>query len=143
MKFKLISICILLVPNLLFANAESITWKGTYYNGVPIKKGVTKEYCSEHTPGTFIHVVKDALKHPLVTNKRIILDHATFNSDKVDSIYLLHGQLRAMKKSNKVKWQDKIDYFLYKHDEAGITKGVWYSSECKGLYKGIVINQNH
>ncbi|MEQ1790619.1 MAG: hypothetical protein ABL857_09275 [Rickettsiales bacterium] len=143
MKHKLTFLFALLFPSISLANLDLITWKGIYYQAVPNKKGITENYCKKHTPGIFIHVVKDALAHPIITDKGIKLDHASFNMDKVDRIYLIHGDLLATGKSEGVQWQDHIYYYLYKFTEAGVTKGIWYSNECKGLYKGIVINDKN
>ncbi|HHT0593194.1 TPA: hypothetical protein ACTXXA_002697 [Legionella anisa] len=130
----------LFFPGILFANLDLITWKGIYYQAVPNKKGVTKKYCNEHNPGTFIHTIKDGIDKPLITNKGIKLKQVSFKSDKVDRIYLIHGSLIASGRTAKNSWHDQIHYFLYKYSEAGITKGIWYSKQCKGLYKGIVLN---
>ncbi|WP_131782398.1 hypothetical protein [Legionella gresilensis] len=140
MKYNFVFLFVMLFPYLAFANLDSITWKGIYYQAIPNRSGVTESYCEEHTLGTFIHVVKDALVHPIITNKGIKLDHASFNMDKIDGVYLIHGSFLA----TGMQWQDRIYYYLYKYSEAGITKGIWYSKDCKGLYKGIAIeNRNH
>ncbi|AWN73595.1 hypothetical protein LEAN103870_18650 [Legionella anisa] len=131
---------LLFFPSILFANLDLITWKGIYYQAVPNKKGVTRKYCNEHNPGTFIHTIKDGIDKPLITNKGIKLKQISFESNKVDRIYLIHGSLIASGTTAKNSWQDQIHYFLYKYSEAGITKGIWYSKQCKGLYKGIVLN---
>jgi hypothetical protein len=134
---------LLCFPSILFANLDLITWKGIYYQAVPNKKGITKKYCNEHNPGTFIHTIHDGIDKPIITDKGINLKQISFKSDKVDSIYLIHGSLIASAKKAKNSWHDRIDYFLYKHSEAGITKGIWYSTQCKGLYKGIVLNNKN
>jgi hypothetical protein len=124
----------------VLANMDSLTWKGTYYHAKPIKPGISKQYCKEHTPGTFIHNVKEALEHSTLTDRGIKLDQATFNMDKVGKTYLIHGEITANGKTQKAEWHDRIHYFFYKYREAGTTRGVWYTNECKGLYKGIVIS---
>lgn len=124
-----------------YANLDLTTWKGTYYHSIPNRIGISKSYCKEHTPGTFIHTVKDALIHPIITDKGIKLDHASFHIDKVEGVYLIHGLFLATGKSKGVQWKEYIYYYLYKFSEMGITKGIWYTNNCKGLYKGIVINK--
>src|SRR5258706_13226886 len=110
---------------LVFANLNLITWKGTYYDGIPNKKGITRTYCKEHTPGTFIHVVKDVLAHPIITDKNVKFSHSTFNIDKVGGIYLMHGDILATGNLKGVPWHEHIHYYIYKFSEAGITRGVW------------------
>ena len=139
MKYFLFYSLILLFPIAALGDIETITWKGTYYHATPIKQGITKKYCQDHTPGTFIHTVKSALTQPIMTDKGIKLDHATFNSEKLGRVYLLHGKLIASGKTGKLVWRDRIHYMLYKVSEAGETKGIWYSKECKGLYRGVAI----
>ncbi len=125
------------------AKLDLITWKGTYYQAVPIKKGITKKYCEAHSPGSFIHIVKNAPINSFMTDRKIKLTSVSFNVDKIDDIYLIHGSMIAKGKSNGIPWQDLIHYYLYKWSEAGITKGVWYTNECKGLYKGIALKNNN
>lgn len=111
-----------------------------YYQSIPIKKGITHEYCQAHTPGTFIHSIKHGFA---VTDKGIRVTDSTFNMDKVDGVYLIYGEFVANGTWKNKPWRDEIHYYVYKFTEAGITKGIWYSKECKGLYKGIAIkNQN-
>lgn len=143
MKQKLIFLATGLFFNTSLANLELITWQGTYYQAIPVKTGITKKYCNEHTPGTFIHTIKSAFAHPLITDKGIKLSDPVFNVDKIDGIYLIHGSFLATGESKDIPWQDHIDYFFYKFTEAGITKGVWYTNECKGLYKGIAIGNKN
>jgi hypothetical protein len=144
MKHKFVFLFATLFSCMAFANLNLITWKGIYYQAAPNRVGITKKYCENHTPGTFVHVVKDALLHPIITDKGIKLDHASFNIDNVDGVYLIRGDLLATGKSTGVQWQDHIYYYLYKFTEAGITKGIWYTNDCKGLYKGFAIkNTNH
>ncbi|MEO8400350.1 MAG: hypothetical protein ABI597_00965 [Gammaproteobacteria bacterium] len=140
MRLKRICLTILLFPSVTWANLDLITWKGIYYQAVPIKKEVTQDYCNAHTPGTFIHTIKDTFA---LTNKGIKLDHTNFNIDKVDNIYLIHGDFVASGQLGNKPWHDHIFYNLYKLSEAGTTKGVWYTSECKGLYKGIAIRNKN
>jgi hypothetical protein len=136
MKQKLYLLCLILFPCISWANLDLITWKGTYYQAKPIKKGITLAYCKEHTIGNFIHTIKDS---NIKTDKNILLTDSHFNIDKVNNIYLIHGDFLATSKANKSAWQDRIYYFLYKFSENGITKGIWYTDKCKGLYKGIAI----
>lgn len=138
MKQKLIVIIMMLLPSIAFANLDLITWKGTYYHAVPINKETSSAYCKAHSPGSFIHTVRDKF---FVTDKGIKLDHPIFNIDKVESVYLIHGSLIATGKTANKWWHDHLYYFAYKYTEAGDTKGVWYSSKCKGLYKGTAISK--
>ncbi|WP_419418504.1 hypothetical protein ACNVED_08025 [Legionella sp. D16C41] len=136
-KFGLFLLC---YSSSLLANSNSVVWKGAYYAPVPIKKGVSQQYCNNHNPGTFIHVVKEALTHPIYTDKKIKLSQARFIVDKVKDIYLIHGSFLASGKQNNKTWQETIYYFLFKKSEYGITQGVWYTKYCKGLYRGVQIN---
>ena len=142
MNYKLTFMLILLFPFSVFAKLDSITWKGTYYQAVPVKNGISKDYCEEHSPGSFIHIVKEASTNSFVTDKGIKLDSVFFNVDKIDGIYLIHGSIVARGNSKGIQWQELIHYYLYKLSEAGITKGVWYSKNCKGLYRGIALKNN-
>ena len=45
----------------------------------------------------------------------------------------------ATGKTGDKQWQDHVYYYLYKLSDLGITKGVWSSTECKGLYLGEVL----
>ena len=122
-----------------FATSNTLTWRGHYENAVPLKKGIPISYCHHHSPGIFIHTVKDVLTHPIVTNKGITLTKSTFNIDHVGKVYLMHGEITAIGKQNK--WHDHIHYFLYKDTEDGVTKGIWYTNKCKGQYTGIVLRK--
>jgi hypothetical protein len=53
----------------VLSDANSVMWKGEYYNALPIKKGISKHYCEAHTPGIFTHKAKEVLHHPIYTNK--------------------------------------------------------------------------
>lgn len=139
---KLILLLIAVYPCIVLANLDQITWRGTYYQGIPIKKGISKQFCIDHTPGTFIHTVKSALTNSIITDKNIKLFHPSFKVEKVDNVYLIYGHYHAQGKSSKIIWEDLIHYYLYKFSEAGITKGIWYTNECKGLYEGIAIKDN-
>lgn len=128
-------------PSISFANLDLITWKGIYYQAIPNKKNISMEYCKAHTPGTFIHTVKDTVAY---TNKGIKLDNPTFHMQKKQGIYLIHGDIWASGKTKNVPWHDHIYYYAYKLSEAGITQGVWSSNECKGRYIGFALyNKNH
>jgi hypothetical protein len=129
----------LLFPSLSFANLESVTWKGTYHDAIPNKKDVSLAYCKAHTPGSFIHVVKAPISRQFITDKGITLDRGTFHLKKTHHVYLLHGDFWATGKTNDVSWQDHIYWYATKLTEAGITRGVWSSNECKGFYTGIAI----
>ena len=124
------------MPYISWADLDLITWKGIYYQAKPIKKGISLKYCKEHTIGSFIHTIKDT---NIRTSKNILLTDSHFNIDKLNNIYLIHGDFLATNKSNQSAWQDRIHYFLYKFSENGITQGIWYTDKCKGLYKGITI----
>ncbi|WP_454785276.1 hypothetical protein [Legionella sp. WA2024007413] len=143
LKYILVFLYTLFFSNVSLANLDLITWKGIYYKAVPNQKGITKKYCREHCPGTFIHTIKDGIVHPIVTDKGIKLKQISFNIDKVDGIYLLHGSLIASRTTATTSWHDRIDYFLYKRSESGITQGVWYSDQCKGFYKGLALNDKN
>lgn len=134
---------LLIIPSVSFANLDLITWKGIFYNAQPIKPGITKSYCEEHTPGEVIHTTKQTRNGAVMTNKGIKLDRITLTIDKVDNIYLLHGELDATYSKNNKYWKDHIYYYHYKYSEAGTGKGVWYSPECKGNYLGIAIKNDN
>ncbi|HSW70040.1 MAG TPA: hypothetical protein VLI69_07835 [Gammaproteobacteria bacterium] len=136
MKRTWILFFLIFLPKFSYANLELITWKGTYYQARPIKKGVSLKYCKEHTIGTFIHTIKD---RNIITDKHILLSDPHFNIDKINNIYLIYGDLLAISNSKKSVWRDRIHYFLCKFNENGITEGVWYTDKCKGLYMGIAI----
>ena len=133
MKFLLL----LLFPCFCFANINENTWRGTYYGAQPLKKTISPIYCETRTPGSFIHTVKNALTHSIITDHNIKLDRATFHENKINSVYLIHGDLWASKNS----WQEHIYYFLYKFSENGITRGIWYTDDCQGLYRGLAISK--
>lgn len=130
----------MIFPHLSFADLGLITWKGIYYQAVPNKKGITQEYCEEHSMGTCIHTIKDEFD---MTTTGVKLDHSNFNIDKVNGVYLIYGDFLATKKSKNINWQDHIYYYAYKFSEAGVTRGIWYSNACKGLYEGIAIRNNN
>jgi hypothetical protein len=84
----------------------------------------------------FTHIVKEALEHPIYTDKGIKLANAKFNVEKTDNIYLIHGSFLASGQDRDKLWQEKIHYFLFKKSEYGLTQGIWYTKYCKGLYRG-------
>lgn len=127
-----------LFPILGFSEVNSITWKGIYDSAVPLNRSLTTNYCEQHTPGIFLHTVKDALAHPLITEKGIKLDKASFHQLKISGIYVIYGDLLASRpQKSDVTW--KINYFLYKFTEDGITNGIWYTPGCLGVYTGIAV----
>jgi hypothetical protein len=139
----LLSILILsLFHEISFASFRSITWKGTYYQGIPNKNNISNEYCKNHTPGTFFHSVNNVLAHGIKTDKGIRLDHATFHEEKRHGLYFISGDLIAHGRTENINWDDHIYYYLYKLTENGLTQGVWRTKECKGLYAGVVVNKN-
>ncbi len=146
MKFKfpmfILGSAIILLPYIALASPDLITWKGTYYNAIPNKTNISQEYCNEHTIGTFIHTVKDALNHPIITDRNIVLNFVTFNTQMVGGVYFMHGDVWAAGKSKNIEWRDHIYYHVYKLTETGITKGFWSTDECKGFYVGWVILAN-
>lgn len=134
---KSIILFLLFVNTPLLANTNSVVWKGEYYAAIPIHNKVSKQYCESHCPGTFTHVVNEALKHPVYTDKGIKLSQARFAVDKIDGLYLIHGSFLASGALNNNKhWKERIHYFLFKKNEYGITKGIWYTDYCKGFYRG-------
>jgi len=138
MNFKII-LLLFCYSSYVLGGANSVVWKGQYYNSIPIKKGISKSYCEMHCPGTFTHVVNEALEHPIYTDKGIKLANATFNVDKVDNLYLIHGSFLVSGKNRDKRdkpWQETIHYFLFKKSEYGLTQGIWYTNSCKGLYRG-------
>lgn len=124
------------------ANFATVTWKGTYYEAIPNRPGVDKEYCKQHTPGGFVHVVNQALTQPITTDNGIILDQAKFAIKKLNGVYLINGSFRSRGRMNNQKWEERIHYYLYKLTEFGLTQGVWSSKACKGLYRGKVVNKS-
>ena len=138
-----IVLVLMLISPLAWAKLDLITWKGTYYQAMPNKKGISQQYCEEHTPGSFVHVVKDALARPVFTDRGIKLDRATFKLNHVRGVYLITGDFWATGQSNHVTWQDHIYYHLYKLTESGETRGVWSTNECKGLYVGVVVRNKN
>lgn len=129
---------LLLFPSICFANIDDITWRGTYYAAKPLKKNISLAYCQAHTPGSFIHTINQALTQPIITDRNIKLTRATFHEDKMNDMYLIHGDLFASQKT----WQEHIYYFLYKFSEAGITRGIWFTNDCRGLYHGMIISKS-
>jgi len=137
MKQEIVFLFLILLPCIADANLDAMTWKGTYYQEKPIKKNVSLQYCKNHALGSFIHTVKDS---KIITDKNILLTDSHFNIDKVNNIYLIHGDFLATSKLIQPTWQERIYYFLYKWSENGVTEGIWYTDKCKGLYKGVAIN---
>lgn len=134
-------ILLMLFSSYIHADGTSSVWKGEYYQPMPINKVVSKQYCEAHSPGTFTHVVKEALNHPIYTDKGIKLSKAQFMVDKVDNIYLIHGSFLVSGQGKKGTWNEKLHYFLFKKTEYGTTQGVWYTSDCKGLYRGQLVRK--
>lgn len=130
---------VIVLSQSLFAAVNVVTWKSTYYQGIPNKNNISKEYCRNHTSGTFIHSVKNMLDSGIKTDKGIKLDHATFAEKEKNGLYFITGDLIAHGKTNGISWQDHIYYYLYKLTANGLTQGVWQTSECKGWYQGIVV----
>lgn len=124
---------------LAFGAMDQTTWQGTYYQAVPAQRYVNQNYCDEHTPGRFIHTVNGALTYPIITNRGIILDQATFHVRAIDDFYFMQGELRARGISRGKVWEDRIHYYLFKRGQRGVTKGMWSTNECKGLYRGIAL----
>jgi hypothetical protein len=117
----------------------SVTWQGNYFHAIPNKPGVSKEYCKQHSPGIFIHTVNNALAHPIITENGIKLNQAKFHIKKENGVFLIQGSFQATGQTNNQKWEDTIHYYLYKLTDLGITRGVWSSKQCKGLYVGKVL----
>lgn len=130
-------------PNVSSANLSLITWRGEYYQSIPNKKNVSLAYCQAHAPGIFIHRVPADLTRPIITNKGILLERATFSMTVQQGVYFMQGDVWASGTTNHVKWQDHIVYHVYKLTEAGVTRGIWSSPECKGLYLGMAIKNNN
>lgn len=124
---------------MLFAAVDAVVWKGIYHQGIPNKNSISSEYCKNHTPGMFIHSVKNVLNKGIVTSNGIKLDHATFREEKKYGIYFINGDLLSHGKTGDVKWNDHIYYYLYKLTKYGLTQGVWSTNKCKGLYTGMII----
>jgi hypothetical protein len=122
-------------------NFASVTWKGNYFNSIPNKHGVSRDYCKHHSPGVFIHTVNSALTHPIITKTGVKLDHAEFYQKKANGLYFIKGSFLATGQMNNRKWKDTIHYYLYKLSDLGVTRGVWSSNECKGLYIGKVVKK--
>lgn len=145
MQFK--AICLIsffsYLPALTFADLDLITWKGTYHDPIPNQKEISQAFCDAHNPGSFVHIVKDALTHPVYTERGIKLDRATFHIKQEHGIYLIHGDFWASGKSNGRAWEDHIYYYISKLTEAGKSYGVWSSDKCKGFYLGIAIKNNN
>lgn len=136
---SVITIFVLSYPVSGFCDSfASVTWKGNYFHSIPNKPGISKDYCKQHSPGIFIHTVNDALTRPIITNKGVKLDHAQFHQKKENGVYLIQGSFLATGKNNNRQWSDTIHYYLYKLSDLGVTRGVWSSNECKGLYIGKV-----
>ena len=115
-------------------------WKSTYYQSIPNQQGVSQSYCRQHEPGTFKGVVKEQLLHGAMTNHHIMLDHFTFEEQIKYGMYFMQGTVIAHGKTESGKnWQDLIHYYVYKLTKNGVTRGVWSSQTCKGLYIGKVI----
>lgn len=141
--YQLIMLFFTFIPFLASANDQkSATWSATYYDAIPNKADISKEYCLAHTPGTFVGNVNDQLKFGAKTDKGILLDNFTFNTAKKQGIYFLQGNLRARGNYQGKPWEDHITYYCYKLSEYGLTRGVWVSSECKGFFLGKVNNKN-
>ena len=121
------------------SNFASVTWKGNYFHSIPNKQGVSSDYCKQHAPGVFIHTVNGGLAHPIITKNGVKLDKAKFHQKKENGVYLIQGSFRATGQTNNQKWEDTIHYHLYKLTDLGVTRGVWSSNQCKGLYLGKVI----
>ena len=138
MKLKLPSIILLIgFPLLGFCNdASSFVWKSTYYGTVPRQKEISVTYCQQHEPGTFEGIVKDQLTHGAITNRHIQLTQFTFKQHIQNGIYFMQGTLLASGVTGGKRWHDPIKYYVYKLTEDGVTRGVWSSEKCKGLYVG-------
>ena len=139
---KTTTLFLLFYSNYVFSDANSVIWRGEYYSALPIKKEISQRFCEAHSPGVFTHRVKEALNHPIFTNKGIKLANAKYTVDKVDGIYLIHGSFLASGKQKNKPWQETIHYFLFKKNEYGLTQGVWYTHSCKGLYRGTLVKNN-
>ncbi len=145
MKQKLLMTIIILnlYSQLSFATIETAVWKGTYYQGIPNESNISPEYCQDHTPGTFVHSVKNMLDQGVETDKKIKLDQGTFQEKKNLGLYFVTGELRSRGKTGNAEWEDHIHYYFYKLTEYGVTQGVWSTGKCKGLYTGVLITDKN
>lgn len=132
---------VFLLPAFTYANEKEVIWSAKYYDAVPNQKGISADYCQQHTPGTFVGAVKEQLKFGAITDRGIKLDHFTFNSKKIAGISFIEGSLRARGETQKTKWEDHLHYYVYKLSEYGLTRGVWQSKECKGFFVGKAISR--
>ena len=122
------------------AETVGVIWEGTWYRAMPNRPGITKAYCEAHAPGTFRHVLhQDDNARPIVTSNGIRISNAAVSVDEAGGIYLVHGKLVANGISGRTRWRDRIDFYLYKLTAQGITRGVWSTPECKGLYRAVVV----
>ncbi|KTC98791.1 hypothetical protein Lgee_1480 [Legionella geestiana] len=122
------------------AETVGVIWEGTWYRAMPNRKGITKAYCEAHAPGTFRHVLQeDGGARPIITSNGVRISHTALSVDEAGGIYLVHGKLVASGTSGRTRWRDSIDFYLYKLTEQGITRGVWSTPECKGLYRAVVV----
>src|SRR5688572_15362371 len=95
-----------LIPSLALANLDLITWKAAYYHPMPNQKGISQAYCNAHNPGIFIHVVKEALEHPVYTNRGIKMDRAHLTIKEEHGVYLLQGDFWASGTYHGKAWED-------------------------------------
>lgn len=109
----------LFLPLLAFTNQRTVTWSATYYDAIPNKPGISKEYCLAHTPGTFIGNVNDQLKVGARTDKGVLLDSFTFNVSKKQGVYFLQGKLRARGKYQGKPWEDHIRTIVTSYQNMG------------------------
>jgi len=132
------------LPALGFCDNNDIhfyVWKSTYYSAIPNQKNISRSYCRQHEPGTFIGIVDDQLAGGAMTNRQIKLNNFTFHQQIKNGIYFMQGSLHARGITDGKEWDDEINYYVYKLTEDGITRGVWNSQKCKGLYLGQVIKK--
>lgn len=133
-----IFLIVLLCVNI--ANAAQI-WKSTYYGAIPNKPGISPHYCQQREPGTFIGNVDHELKWGVMTNRHIFLNHFTFHVKIKNGIYFIRGHLIAEHKTHQHFWRSTIHYIVYKLTMNGVTRGVWFSRDCKGFYVGRTVKK--
>ncbi len=145
------AICIFITGIIIFclflpyANAHkkksSVVWQATFYGVMPNRKNISQAFCESHSPDVLKTTVQNILREGAIAKNKVKLKYNNYDQTTRNKLYFIdiHAIMSGIYQGKK--WSQKVYIHQQKLTPKGITFAIWSSKDCKGFFKGEVINK--
>lgn len=128
---KILSL-VLLMPLLACASPQVI-WTAVFSNFTPIKKGISTDYCVQHTPSVIVTTINQITSEQGVNGLNgVNIRYLSYKTIEKDNLYfnIVNAIVRGK------NWQEPMKLYEQTLAPVAVTYTTWSTPDCKGTFLG-------